>query len=305
MKFELNRLQSYSDEEIIKELQRVAELLNISPLTGAAFEKESKVSRGTINKRFGGWKEALEAAGLGHLYSGATITKNMREQKNRNITDEELLNELQSIATTVGRKDISCQDITQNSAINRDTFTRRFGSLEKAIKLAGLETRKPGAARTIHTEENLFSNLYETWMHYGRQPHYSEMNELPSKIKSKNYINRFGTWRKALIAFIEYADKDDDDRVKDVLELSPIPQPEKTQKTPESRREISLGLRFKVMYRDHFKCVLCGNNPPASPGLILHVDHILPWSKGGKTEIDNLRTLCSGCNIGRSNKYTD
>jgi hypothetical protein len=189
MKFELNRLQSYSDEEIIKELQRVAELLNISPLTGAAFEKESKVSRGTINKRFGGWKEALEAAGLGHLYSGATITKNMREQKNRNITDEELLNELQSIATTVGRKDISCQDITQNSAINRDTFTRRFGSLEKAIKLAGLETRKPGAARTIHTEENLFSNLYETWMHYGRQPHYSEMNELPSKIKRKNYIN--------------------------------------------------------------------------------------------------------------------
>ena len=142
-------------------------------------------------------------------------------------------------------------------------------------------------------------------MHYGRQPHYSEMNDVPSKIKSKNYINKFGTWRNALIAFIEYAEKDDDDRVKDVLELSPIPQPEKTPKSPENRREISLGLRFKVMYRDHFKCVLCGNNPPASPGLILHVDHILPWSKGGKTEIDNLRTLCSGCNIGRSNKYTD
>ena len=209
MKFELNRLKSYSDEEIIKELQRVAKLLNTSPLTGVAFEKESKVSRGTINKRFGGWKEALEASGLGHLYSGQLITKNMREQKNRNITDAELLNELQGVANAVGRKDISCQDITKHSSINRDTFSRRFGSLEKAIKLAGLETRKLGAARTIHTEENLFSNLYETWMYYGRQPHYSEMNEPPSKIKSKNYLNRFGTWRKALISFIEYAEKDD------------------------------------------------------------------------------------------------
>lgn len=305
MKFELNRLKSYSDEEIIKELQRVAKLLNAPSLTGAAFEKESKVSRGTINKRFGGWKEALEAASLGHLYSGVTVTKNMKEQKNRNIADEELLNELRNVANAAGRKDISCQDIIKHSAINRDTFGRRFGSLEKAIKLAGLETRKPGAARLVHTEEDLFSNLYETWMHYGRQPHYSEMNEFPSKIKSKNYINRFETWRKALIAFIEYAEKDDIDRAKDVLQLSPLPQSEKTQKSPENRREISLGLRFKVMYRDQFKCVLCGNNPPASPGLILHVDHILPWSKGGKTEIDNLRTLCSGCNIGRSNKYTD
>jgi len=161
MKFELNRLKSYSDEEIIKELQRVAKLLNASSLTGTAFEKESKVSRGTINRRFGGWKEALEAAGIGHLYSGVTVTNNMKEQKNRNITDEELLNELRSVANAVRRKDISCKDITQHSVINRDTFSRRFGSLEKAIKLAGLETREPGAARAIHTEENLFSNLYE------------------------------------------------------------------------------------------------------------------------------------------------
>lgn len=305
MKFELNRLKSYSDEEIIIELQRVAKLLNSSSLTGAAFEKESKVSRGTINKRFGGWKQALEAAGLGHLYSGVTVTKSMKEQKNHNVTDEVLLNELRKVANTVGRIDISCKDIIEHTSINRGTFSRRFGSLEKAVKLAGLETRNPGAARAIHSEEDLFSNLYETWMHYGRQPHYSEMNNVPSKIKSKNYINRFGTWRKALIAFIEYAEKDESDPAKDILELPPIPQPEKARKLPENRREIPLGLRFKVMYRDHFKCVLCGNNPPASPGLVLHVDHILPWSKGGKTEIDNLRTLCSGCNIGRSNKYTD
>jgi hypothetical protein len=57
------------------------------------------------------------------------------------------------------------------------------------------------------------------------------------------------------------------------------------------------------MSRDNFKCVLCGDNPPASPELILHIDHIMPWSKGGKTQIDNLRTLCANCNIGRGNRY--
>ena len=104
----------------------MAKLLNSSSLTGAAFEKESKVSRGTINKRFGEWKQALEAAGLGHLYSGVTVTKNMKEQKNRNLTDEALLNELRNVANKVGRKDISCKDITEHTIVNRDTFRVSF-----------------------------------------------------------------------------------------------------------------------------------------------------------------------------------
>ena len=33
----------------------------------------------------------------------------------------------------------------------------------------------------------------------------------------------------------------------------------------------------------------------------LHVDHILAWSKGGETIIENLETLCLECNLGKSN----
>jgi len=37
------------------------------------------------------------------------------------------------------------------------------------------------------------------------------------------------------------------------------------------------------------------------PGVELHVDHIFPWSKGGETVFENLQTLCSKCNGGKSN----
>jgi len=53
------------------------------------------------------------------------------------------------------------------------------------------------------------------------------------------------------------------------------------------------------MKRDNFKCQLCGRNPATEAGVILHVDHIVPWSKGGETEIGNLQTLCMQCNLGK------
>ena len=45
---------------------------------------------------------------------------------------------------------------------------------------------------------------------------------------------------------------------------------------------------------------LCGDSPAKNPDAVLHVDHILPWSKGGETVEENLQTLCSVCNIGKS-----
>ena len=60
-------------------------------------------------------------------------------------------------------------------------------------------------------------------------------------------------------------------------------------------------LRYKIMQRDGFRCRLCGAS--AADGAKLHVDHICPVSKGGKTEPDNLRTLCERCNLGKSARY--
>jgi len=68
----------------------------------------------------------------------------------------------------------------------------------------------------------------------------------------------------------------------------------------ETKIKIFPGIRWQVLQRDNWRCVACGRS--ADDGIILHVDHIIPRSKGGKDEIDNYQTLCHICNIGKSNK---
>lgn len=73
------------------------------------------------------------------------------------------------------------------------------------------------------------------------------------------------------------------------------------QSAKYQRELMTDSLRYDVMKRDGFKCVICGAS--AQDGARLHVDHIFPVSKGGKTELSNLRTLCDRCNLGKSAKY--
>jgi ATP adenylyltransferase len=58
-------------------------------------------------------------------------------------------------------------------------------------------------------------------------------------------------------------------------------------------------LRLRVLEESGGRCALCGANKKESP---LHVDHIKPRSKGGKTEYANLQVLCARCNQAKSNK---
>jgi 5-methylcytosine-specific restriction endonuclease McrA len=76
---------------------------------------------------------------------------------------------------------------------------------------------------------------------------------------------------------------------------------ETTAKRNAERAKMSETLRYDVLKRDGFRCRLCGLS--ADDGVKLHVDHIKPVSKGGKTELNNLRTLCDRCNFGKGDKY--
>jgi hypothetical protein len=54
--------------------------------------------------------------------------------------------------------------------------------------------------------------------------------------------------------------------------------------------------------RDRFRCSLCGASPASRLGCELHIDHVVPVSRGGKTVATNLRTLCLDCNLGEAGR---
>jgi len=56
------------------------------------------------------------------------------------------------------------------------------------------------------------------------------------------------------------------------------------------RKTIHEELRNKIFKRDKYKCKKCGAKED------LTIDHIIPFSGGGTTEINNLATLCRKCN---------
>ena len=63
------------------------------------------------------------------------------------------------------------------------------------------------------------------------------------------------------------------------------------------RKPIGKRKRFAVLSRDSFTCQYCG---ASAPNVMLHVDHVVPVSKGGRDDIGNLVTACFSCNVGKS-----
>lgn len=60
----------------------------------------------------------------------------------------------------------------------------------------------------------------------------------------------------------------------------------------------SLIAKWKQQVR--FICHICGHRFQTKGNM--HVDHIIPLSKGGGHVIENLQRLCSGCNLRKSDK---
>lgn len=70
----------------------------------------------------------------------------------------------------------------------------------------------------------------------------------------------------------------------------------------EQRSLMTSRLRQHIKERDNYTCKCCGNSVYKEPNLLLEIDHIIPVSKGGVTEENNLQTLCWKCNRQKSSK---
>lgn len=75
--------------------------------------------------------------------------------------------------------------------------------------------------------------------------------------------------------------------------------------TPEKKRAragVTRRVRFQIFQRDGFRCVYCGATARTSQ---LHIDHVVPVSKGGTDQPSNLATACADCNLGKADLSTE
>lgn len=228
------------------------------------------------------------------------------EKINRNVPDEELITDLKRVASELRQDFLTMGQYEKHGKFDSTTPKRRFGSWFKAIDLAGLRKSKI-QQNTRLSDEELFKNLEEAWIKLGRQPRSTEMFEPVSKYSASAYKRHFGGWTKALGTFVEYikVDKMEEEAVnKSASEITSVDVVSGQILKHRTRREMSNGLRFRILMRDGFTCRKCGRSPIKERDVELHVDHIVPWSKGGETTPENLETKCSQCNLGKGNAFS-
>lgn len=200
------------------------------------------------------------------------------------MTSEAILADLRRVAAEVGASGLKQNEYRERGRFSSTVVKKRFGSWNAAVVAAGLDV---DPSRRNISDEELLDNLREAWIQLGRQPRRSEMGPPISRFGREPYVRRFGSWLAAVRAFVDTTGDADQ-----------LPFETTTNKV-ENPRYASLRLRFQVMRRDSFRCVTCGRSPATKAGLILHLDHVIPFSKGGRTELVNLRTTCSDCNLGK------
>lgn len=274
-------------------------------LTISQFQHHSHISHKIIIGLFGSWRKSLEQAGLEQHFNDSS----------QKIPRSEIIFEIQRVASLVKTEELTIQQFEQHSRFGSKVARKEFGSWHKAMQESGLSGSPRGE---IKSNAECLENLLMVWTHYGRPPTLREMARPPSLIGAHVYTRKFGSWIKALEAFTNQVQSDNDKIPESVLQTTStatatkIPEPisplaiaieqkiDQQARIPESeRREIRLGLRYAVLNRDRFRCVICGRSPATDLGVILHIDHIVAWSKGGKTVLENLRTACSDCNLGK------
>lgn len=289
--FELTTLEDYSDESLLNELRRVATQLKGERLTREKFNQLARTHSSTLENRFGSWRNALDLAEI----SGVIAPRiNI-------VTREKLMACLQAYAVEFPGTTVSLDEVAKRLGVQRTSISGKFGKWQDLLNEVGL---MPIPLGRRYTDEECYENIIALWAHYGRQPNFAELNKPPSKVGSKAYVLRWGGWRAALSAFIKYVNQEPNHTIATAPQTpSPaLEMPAVKATSDNTPRSISLALRYNVLNRDRFRCVICGRSPAKDPNIELHIDHIFPWSKGGQNTEDNLRTLCFDCNLGKGAK---
>lgn len=209
----------------------------------------------------------------------------------RAASTEDVLADLRETALRLDSTTLTREAYDRYGRFSSSMVVRRVGSWADACTRAGVQTGRPDLG---HADDAWMQNIADRWTALGRQPSYGDMRE--SRFSPEGYAKRYGSWTDALRQFSSWVTSGSDDAAAEVVGSQDHlkPAPAARSRTP------SLRLRSRVMQRDRFSCRACGASPSSDPSVVLHVDHVVPFTKGGDTVLDNLQTLCDRCNYGKS-----
>jgi Homing endonuclease associated repeat/HNH endonuclease len=212
--------------------------------------------------------------------------------KGMSVSTEDLISDIKRVAQELRIRTLTSTEYEERGEYSLTSVKRYLGGWPQALRAAELD---PSTFESNISDELLFENIEQLWIKLGRQPRKRDLTKPNSKYSESPYHRRFASWRRALEEFVAFVNSEEKS------ETFVAVTPETITVARSSPREPSLRLRFLVMRRDSFKCQNCGKSPATHANVQLELDHNIPWSKGGQTTFENLRTLCGDCNRGKYN----
>jgi len=177
-------MPSYSDEDLLDEIRRVADVADADGApTLQQFDEHGEIADTTVMRRFGSWNDAVAKAGF---------DPNPPETE---VPTDDLLEELHQLREDLGRIPTGDQ-VNEHGQFSRSTYQKRFGSWSAALDEAFDDTSEAGA----HVSNaELLAELERVADEYGTPPRFEDMRQ-HGHYRARTYVGRFGSWDDALDA---------------------------------------------------------------------------------------------------------
>ena len=205
----------------------------------------------------------------------------------------EMIESLKRFAAVRGAQPLEMRDYDawEGRLLRSETIRLHFGGWGKALQAAGLR-----ATRSCNLDLREMVDAFKNcWRDHRAVPSrkqlelYLDRHNCPFRWKS--YLNVWGGLQRLAKLVVEVQNGN-----------LPESQLYVREQHKKQRHPISLRDRTTVLKRDDYRCAKCGASSKMDKSIRLHVDHIIPVSKGGSNTLQNLQTLCSECNLGKSNR---
>ena len=225
------RRKKTSKEELITELKSLANRLGRTPI-GDDMREHGQFSVNIYENRFGSWNNALDAA-------------DFNPTLRRDIPEDELIDEIQSLADSLGRTP-TLKDLNEHGRFSPDPYRNRFGSWNAALLKASVSTNH----RVNISKNELLTALQSLADQLGRTPVSDDMDEY-GQFSTNVYERRFGSWNDALekagLTPVRIRNISDDELLSNLQSLA-----DKLERTPTIYDMRDYGRFSEPTYSDRF-----------------------------------------------------